>query len=235
MAIPPCGQCRQCKCLMSSITALKSYCWLEMFPSNAFHIESADLFSVGTPLLWQNSGLEFLKSKVWPSKELELRSQAGAEPLMRLHLLEAEQEEPKCLAKSSSAAACKGPGEAQHRFVERQGEGRAGLLPLVCCQTQEEMLLLAPDKLCPENFVGQCQVQTSASGTLTCTRLLAQGHQNAWVAHICLVLSRWAETSFLSCQAQGPLLGLQLELCSWQWPYRLHPRLKLCCAAWLLS
>lgn len=39
-------------------------CWLEMFPSNAFQLESADLFSVGTYLLWQTSLLEVLKSKI---------------------------------------------------------------------------------------------------------------------------------------------------------------------------
>lgn len=39
-------------------------CWLEMFPSNAFQSESADLCSVGTHLLWQTSLLEVLGSKI---------------------------------------------------------------------------------------------------------------------------------------------------------------------------
>lgn len=50
---------------MSSITGGKiSPCWLGMFPSNAFGIQSADLFSAGAALLRHSSALELLKSSI---------------------------------------------------------------------------------------------------------------------------------------------------------------------------
>lgn len=53
---------------MSSITGLKTPpCWLGMFPSNAFPIQSADLVSAGAALLQHNAGAAEVQHSLWSS------------------------------------------------------------------------------------------------------------------------------------------------------------------------
>lgn len=53
---------------MSSITGLKiPPCWLGMFPSDAFPIQSADLVSAGAALLWHNAGAAEVQHSLWSS------------------------------------------------------------------------------------------------------------------------------------------------------------------------
>lgn len=195
-------------------------CWLEMFPSNAFQSESADLCSVGTHLLWQTSLLEVLKSKI-ASQVKQRKNHSTSSKEMAAGLLSGlafpVSPEGNVSKRRSGWEQLCGAGSST-ALLSGGTRRRAGLLAPTAAghegASQAVTRRLCSSRSSSVPSAGFCLGHSVQS----CTRLLAQLQQKRCVACLFSVLSRWAETFFL------PSLGLH----SWQLPFRLCPRLGFC-------